>query len=918
MSGAGGEPPVTPGLGAGIPVFRTSFVGRSVERAELADVVTRHRIVTVTGAGGTGKTRLAAQVATDVAPTWPGGVWWVDLTGVTSGVADVVAGAVGAPTERAVGPIGSIAATLEDRPTLVCFDNCEHVVDEVAAVVEELAARCPRLHVVATSREVLRVRGETVWAAPTMSPADARTLFADRGSTASPRAALGDDAVVRRLCSRLDGMPLAIELAAAWLRSLTVQQIEAGLDDRFALLVRGPRGVLARHQTLLASMEWSHGLLGSDERLVFRRLGVFAAGFTEQVAVRVAAGSELSGDAVRGALRSLVDKSMVQVVDGGLAVRYRLLDTVREFAVRLLVDAAEVEQCRDRHLDAYLGLVEAAAPLLDVDKDAWRERVFADYDNLRVALDRGLAAHDLDRGRRLAAGLTWGWHMSSHGSEGMRYLCRAISGAPEDRSGLQVRLLTGLALVADTTNPIGIEYDIAQRSLAIADELQDDGLRALPTLLAAVGQLYADLDRSRALSIDAARLAVGVEDGFVRDGALALQGTIAQLRDDHGDARRLLSAAIEPLLKRGDRGVASTALATMATDLASTGELHRGLAVAGRAVDVAEPLVDHHRIGNARATLAMIQAQMGNLDAARATLGRVLRVRGEVREPAFTPGLGRVLAAVDLRRDDPEGALRWLEPELAREEYLGTYLALQSVPLLVRALRYLGRHGEAVEWLRRTSAMSEDLDLPRVRADRLEESGWLALDSDVPVAADRLHDALALRWERRLVLGCLDNLDALAHLYARTDRAADAARTYAAVEANRAAMTYVRDPAQQRLRDADLERLTGRVAAGDLAEYAREGAALTVADAAGYVRRGRGPRQRPAHGWASLTPTEESVARLASSGLSNPEIGSSMFMSRSTVKTHLSHVYAKLGVTNRTELAARVVGDSAPVDSRAR
>jgi predicted ATPase/DNA-binding NarL/FixJ family response regulator len=760
--------------------------------------------------------------------------------------------------------------------------------------------------VLTTSREPLGVAGETVWQVPPLSEDDAVALFLERASLVRPGFTLdaSSEDEVRTMCRRLDGIPLALELAAAWLRTLTPRQISAGLDDRFALLVGGPRSVAPRQRTLAASIEWSHALLAERDRIVFRRLAVFAGGFGLEAARAVAVGGDVARGDVLHALRGLVDKSLVVAEERDGQARYRLLETIRQYAADRLVEAGEAAATRDRHLAWFLAFAEALEPELQRDLDAWRTRLERERDNLRAALDWGLAAPDPERGRRLAAGLPWLWHLSRHGREGLEYLRRAIDRAPEDRSTLQARLLTGIALVADTASPLGLEFDAAQRALAIATEQGDAQLRTLCLVLSAVGRFYTDFGAAWALTVDALRAAESAGDAFVPDAARALQGIILHLRDRHQEAEPLLESAVEGLLHR-HRGIAATTLAFQADGALSTGRVEEARRLAERAVGVAEPLGDYLRVGSTRGTLAIVRGLAGDVDGGLRLLRPVARLVDEAGTDVFVPGMARAMGLLQLWRDDPEAAASWFGLE-ARSTDRGaeTWLVAQSLPGLGAALIRLGRLDQAGDALDRAVAVARRLDMPSVLADALEQQGHLAAAADdADRAIDLHHEALATRVAHGLRTFSVDSLEGLAALAARDEPTPEAARLLAASDQARASMAYPRDPARRRAQQATVAGL--RAALGDR-QFGRawaDGTRLTLDEAVAYVRRSRGARRRPATGWASLTPTELDVVRLVADGLSNPEVGSRLFMSRGTVKTHLSHIYAKLGVANRTELA---------------
>jgi predicted ATPase/DNA-binding CsgD family transcriptional regulator len=832
-----------------LPAQLTTFVGREPELSALAEALGAARLVTVVGPGGCGKTRLAVEAAGRL----PDEACWIDLTAVTDpqAVPELVAAATGLFQDG----VASLARQIDDRRMLVCLDNCEHVLAAAAEVAAELVRSCPGVTVLATSRETLGVAGEVVWRVPSLSGDDAVALFDARSNETAESAQAR--AAVRTACVRLDGIPLAIELAAAWSGTLSAQEILHGLDDRFALLVRGPRGVAARHQTLAASMAWSHDLLEDADRILFRRLGAFHGGFTLETARGVC-------DLDRMGLRRLVDKSLVVADTRGDVTRYRMLETIRQYAAARLAASGELETVRDRHLDTFLALTEQAAPLLEQDKDAWRAAVGVELENLRAALEWGLSLPDPERGRGLAAGLPWLWHLNGHGPEGLAFLHRAID-AKAERTSVQARLLTGLALVADTTRPIGLEHDAAVVALEIATEVGDVRTADLARLLSALGQFTQGLDTAWSLAEQARK----ADDGFVRDGATALLGIILHLRDEHEEAVPLLREAVDGLVRRGDRGVGSTALAFLASSALYTGDIAQARTLATEAVRVARPLADYHRVGLASSVLATVEITAGRIAEARAALDSVVRLVEGADPPPFVPGLTRAMGFLHLRAGTPEQAAEWFRRE---PDWLGVegdeYLAPQTLVGLAAALRATGDGEGAAAACERVLATARQM--PRVAADAVEQQAFL----DPARAEDLHHEALALRAEHGLWLFCVDSLEALAALAPEVE----AARLLAACARAREEM--------------------GLAPSGHSAE-----GALDLRDAVDYARRARGKRGRPSSGWASITPAEQSVVRLAVEGLSNPDIGARLFMSRSTVKTHLSHVYAKLGVSNRTELA---------------
>jgi predicted ATPase/DNA-binding CsgD family transcriptional regulator len=897
-----------------LPIHLTSFVGRADELAAVERLVRGERLVTLTGMGGSGKTRLAAQAAADLADNWPDGVWWVDLGSVTDPalVAETTASTIGVMVEPVGGPRRALSLQLRDRRVLVCLDNCEHLLDASAQLAETMLRTCPQVSLLATSREPLGVASEVVWRVPSLHEEEAVALFVDRASRVRPWFTLDatNEAAVRTLCRRLDGIPLAVELAAAWLRTLTPAQIASGLDDRFSLLVRGVRGAVRRQQTLAASMDWSHDLLGDTDRVVFRRLGTFAGAFSLEAARAVCAdgqGGAVAERDVLTALGRLVDKSLVVVEERDGEARYRLLETIRQYAVGKLAAAGEQDAARERHLDHYLRLAEVTEPQLEgPDQDASLDRLEAEHDNFRAALNWALVLADPERGRRLAAALVWLWYKHGHGDEGLEFLQRAIDRAPDDRSTVQARLLVSAAALAQVCGQFRGILGYAQRGLQVATLNGDDRTRGRCLFLLAVVQFYVDPDAAWDLCVQARACADAAADAFTADSALVVQGSVPCVRDRYGTAQPLLREGGERCLRRGDRPFAALALNYQDEIALFTGDIRLADRLATQALQIARPLGDYYAVGLSTCHLAFVRGVAGDIDGALRLLEPVVRSVEGADHTVFIPRMGSVLGMLHLWGGAPEVAIAWFERDARTTDPVSpdNLIVARALPGLVAALRHLGRHEEARGLVDRAIALAGKLDVPHLVADALAQSGQLTAPDDPGAAEDLHHQALALRVDHGIRTFMVDDLDALAGLACRADSLAEAVRLLAASDTSRAAMGYPRPSIDRPDHEATVARL--RAALGDegFAVMWAEGANLTLDDAVAYARRARGTRNRPSTGWASLTPTELDVVRLVAEGLTNPEIGSRLFISRATVKTHLSHVYAKLDVSNRTELAA--------------
>ncbi|WP_158849590.1 ATP-binding protein [Saccharothrix deserti] len=428
-----------------LPPDVTSFVGRRQVIAEVKRVLSAARLVTLTGVGGVGKSRLAVQVGRAVRRAFPDGVWLVELAtlGDPALVEQAVAAALGLRDHSRRDPATVLAEFLEDKRLLLILDNCEHVLDGCGRLVVRLLTAVPRLSVLATSREPLGVSGEHRWPVPPLSlpptesgarvtaySRDALALFVDRAAAAAPGFALTRDnePVVTRLCRRLDGLPLAIELAAVRMPMLSVEQMLVRLEDRFALLTGGSPTALPRHQTLRATVEWSFELCSEAERLLWARCSVFAGDFDLDAAAHVCAGPGLAHHEVLGAVAGLIDKSVLVREECGTGVRYQLLETIRQYGQERLAEAGDTAGLRRRHRDYYLHLAEQA----DADSGGprqpeWAERLRVERVNLFEALDYCLTVPGRQReGLRLGTALWFYWIACGFVRDGRYWLDRAL------------------------------------------------------------------------------------------------------------------------------------------------------------------------------------------------------------------------------------------------------------------------------------------------------------------------------------------------------------------------------------------------------------------------------------------------------------------------------------------------------------
>jgi predicted ATPase/DNA-binding CsgD family transcriptional regulator len=607
-----------PGPRSNLPAQVSSFVGREAELAEIRGLVGGSRLVTLTGAGGAGKTRLALQVAAGLLDDGGGdGVWFADLAplGDPDLAAVTVADVLGVRLEPGRPVADTLVEAVGGRSLLVLLDNCEHLIGACAKLGDALLRGCPNLALLATSREPLGIDGERLYRVPSLGvPADgddtdairaceAVRLFEDRA--AAQGVTLGWDeetaAVAGRICRRLDGIPLAVELAAARLRMMPAAELEARLDQRFAILTGGSRAAPPRQQTLRAMVDWSWELLTGAERAVLAALSVFAGGFGLAAAEAVAAGEEVPLGEVAAHLGALVDKNLVQFGDTGTGPgRYRLLETVRQYAASRLDarDPAVAEAVRAAHRDYYLALAETAAPqLIGPDQAEWLDRLDAELANLRAAIAFSQAQPDPEPGLRLAAFLQDFWRARGHAAEGAAML-RALldASAAQEATLLRARALTAAANLLQQTGGYAIAGDYCQEALSIAraagdDYLVADLLHGQAWVLASQGQTSAALP----LAESGLSLARRLRDPHLTGRLLTARAHATYAAGDHADAARDATEALRLFRQAGDRQRMAMVLGNLGNYELSAGDLDAARRHLAESLDIAREL--NHRDG---------------------------------------------------------------------------------------------------------------------------------------------------------------------------------------------------------------------------------------------------------------------------------------------------------------------------------
>ena len=703
-----------------LPSRLTSFIGREGEIADVAALLETGRLVTLVGAPGVGKTRLALQVATGLLAWFPEGVWLVELAPLSDAslVPQAVALVLGVREQPGRALTATLTEYLRTRRLLLLLDNCEHLVGAAAELIETLVRACPELHVLATSREPLAIEGEVLRRVPSLTVPDAigpqtdRTgvaaladaeavrLFVDRARSSAASFALTDAnaPLVAQICARLDGIPLAIELAAARVRALSVEQIAARLDDRFHLLTGGSRTALPRQQTLRGAVDWSYDLLSEPEQRLLRHLAVFAGGFTLDAAEQMGR---------LDLLTSLVDKSLVQVDEGNDGERrYRLLETLRQYGLEELAERGELADARDRHRDYFLAFAEELGTALNERSDsASLARLEPEHDNLRTALawcldvpgvrqagpltdGEGDASSGAALGVRLAAAIWRFWWLHGHLGEGRRWLARvlAVPASDSSQADLSARAIALLG-ISNLSAYLG-DYRAAVTSMTenlkfCRETANDQGvinaLHRLAFYLVHLGE------HERAVQLCEESVALGrrVGDRGVLAIALNTSGIVWYMVGRYEQSVAASEEAIGLLRELGNATVIAYALRSQACAIAENGDPARAIRLGEEGLRISRDVGDKRGIGASYKDLARFALLAGDVGRAAELVRMSITICEELGDRWFISNCLYVLAGVKRaqgasppagapsQRDDLEAAARLFGAAAALREQSG-------------------------------------------------------------------------------------------------------------------------------------------------------------------------------------------------------------------------------------------------------
>jgi predicted ATPase/class 3 adenylate cyclase len=730
-----------------LPKPITSFIGRIDERGDAAERIrSGAKLVTITGTGGSGKTRLALQVASEVVDAFPHGAWLIELAGIADpdDVPDAVANALDlmdqqAPTNE------SLAVALANRELLLVLDNCEHLLAPVASLVEQLCTHCPQLVVLATSQEAIGIPGESVLAVGAMADAEALQLFADRAAERRPGFALTDAnfKTVTAICRRLDGIPLAIELAAGRVAALSVDEIKARLNDQFRLLTGGSRAAMARQQTLRATVDWSFNLLEPMEQTLFGRLASFSGGWNLEAAVAVCAFGDLSELDVIDGLGRLVARSLVVVEEQDNASRYRMLAVIKQYALDRLKDGDELVAVRDRHATFFRALALAAEPeLTGPNQSEWLARLAADEANLRASLD-WLGAAALEP----AVALWRYWLVRGDWAGGRRWIEQGLEDTDGVDAALVARALDGAGALAAEQGDNEAADRLLNAALVRWRSLDDPaGTARTLNHLGALARSRFAYDEARGLLREALSTAREVNDD--RQSAVALRnlGLLASQQSDQETAGPLYEQALELARVEGDKRVIASlthALSRVAFDDGNRA-VARALADEGHAL--ARDMGDRRMVAEHLTVLAGLATADGDHAAANARLEEALALWHRLGSPNAVAWLHTTLGEMALTDEDAASARRHFDQ--AAEAWRDT----GDKPALARALNLAGwsaleaeDYGVAQQTLDDAVARAREVGDEAMLSATLHSRGELARRTEDFAGAHRfLDEALAL------------------------------------------------------------------------------------------------------------------------------------------------------------------------------
>lgn len=616
-----------------LPVELTSFVGREAEIAGVRELLQTHRLVTLTGAGGTGKTRLSLEVAAELLDRFRDGVWFIELAPLSDPtlVPNTVGSALGVREEQGRPLLTTLLNWMGDKELLLILDNCEHLIEACATFADEVLHGGRGSRILATSREGLGIAGEHAFLVPTLEAPQsgqasriplqeligypAVRLFTDRAreSVGTFNVTPANAAAVAQICYRLDGIPLAIELAAARVKVLDVGQIAQRLDDRFRLLTGGRRTALPRHQTLRSLIDWSHSLLSEPERVLLRRSSVFAGGWTLEAAEHVCAAAGIESHQILDLLAHLVDKSLVIIEAGTSESRYAMLETIREYAREKLSESGEVQETHDRHLEFMQDLAErAGAELERQDEILWLRRLDPELDNLRLALEWALGRGDPEAALRVIGEAQWFWWNRAHGYEAMGRLRTALGRAgAENPTKARAKALTTLGWFLCFSGELAAGLGYLADSVAAGRAIREkQTLAESLTWFGFMNSMFGDPASGAGMLEEGLALAreLGYKPGAGR--ALVGVGQVKLAQGNYQEAQASFEESAALLGETGDRNTLAFALRRLGHLALRQADHQKAFALCSESLRLNYEVGDKQGVANCLAAIASIAGKL--------------------------------------------------------------------------------------------------------------------------------------------------------------------------------------------------------------------------------------------------------------------------------------------------------------------
>lgn len=837
--------PVEP-MSADLPAWRTSFVGRERELDQIGEALAGRRVVTLTGPGGYGKTRLAREAAAGLAGQGLGAVRWVELAPALPRppvVAYAVARAFGLVEEVGRPLVMTICDHLASADALLVLDHCDRLAQPSAQLVEALVEATGRLRILVTSREPLGMSQEHTCPAGSLDPEAAHRLFLERAARAKPGyRAEGEEAeAVVEVCRHVDGAPLAVELAAARVRTMSAARIATGLAERAGARTVGRRTTPPAPQPVETAIAWSQDLLAETDRVVLRRLSVFVGGCTMDAAQAVCAGGDVVPDAVAPALAGLVDHALAKWDEEQGGGRYRLTETIRSAAAAALVAAGEADATRDRHRDYFVALAERAEPeLVGEDGPRWLDRLEREQHNLLAVADWCETTGDDEQLLRLLTALTLFFEFRSHLRAGGRWFDRALAGNARP-STLRARALWGAARLALCRGDLEALGRYAPEALTMAEEIGDEAAlsRALSINGAAAAWLTANVDRGRAMLERSAALGRKLGDDWALAEGLRLS-SFAWMLQGHYDGGASQLAEFRQVAERlGDRFLIAWYRTIVGWARLQRGDFARAERILELALEEDRELGGVANAGIAVVLLGEVEALTGRYEDAESRLVPFLRKAAATRNYLAAPWGLPILARLRVGRGRPADARAILEPFLERLRPLGVPLHVANgLAVLGAAHLGLGESSAAEAALTEARSVAGAINNPWLAAHADHHLGELARRRGDGARAASFHTgALAERARVGLRPGVAESLEALAGLAVDRDLFVDAVRLFSAAAALRRGIGLARWPADQANYESDVN--LARRALGQTAFQSAwaEGAALGIDDAVAYACR---------------------------------------------------------------------------------